>query len=681
MTVYYDSETWPIQPGLQAPPVAACQFSTREGEAEIALAPEGLRRLADVLESGETIAGHNIAFDALASSASRPDLLPLWIEAYERDRVACTLVREKLIRIGQGRHAGARYDLVSCLDRHKIDHGFRSGDKGGPASWRTRYRELAHVPPDRWPEDARRYAEEDVRHGLRLGWSQDDRAEFLADEFRQTRADLVLSAIAAHGFRVDQRYVAAFADRVEGERQALRERLAGSGLVRRDGSRNTRLAAARMRAACRAQGLPTPLTDTGKEKLSGELLSRAEAEAQYTALTADDCEATGDSILIDYARFGSIKTLRKRAQRLALAGDLPIQTRFDSLKETGRTSSSMGKQKPGEPATSWGDQIQNMNRAPGLRECYRARPGFLLLSVDWSAAELSTLAEACRHLVGYSVLGDTIRSGLDPHLAFAASWRGWSYEWAAEARKGLHGEEAAKAVGEARQGSKAANFGFPGGLGITKFRLYSASTYGVKLTDQQARDLKSNWLAKYPEMSEYFRIVSAAVDAGHPVVQIGSGRVRGRVWFTNACNSYFQGLAADMAKDAGWRLFRECYLPGTVLFGCRIVNFVHDEYILEVPVDTAHECAERVVRIMEEAGERWAPSAPPKAEPALSYRWRKGAAPVYSGGRLIPWEDRPMPEKHRAEILTTRETEIELSWRLGYECSRIRQIRPVYPNV
>ena len=67
--------------------------------------------------------------------------------------------------------------------------------------------------------------------------------------------------------------------------------------------------------------------------------------------------------------------------------------------------------------------------------------------------------------------------------------------------------------------------------------------------------------------------------------------------------------------------------------------FIHDEFLVEVPEHTAHECALAVQQIMEDAGRKWCPDVPVRAEPALMRRWSKGAEPKWSNGRLIAWED------------------------------------------
>lgn len=54
-----------------------------------------------------------------------------------------------------------------------------------------------------------------------------------------------------------------------------------------------------------------------------------------------------------------------------------------------------------------------------------------------------------------------------------------------------------------------------------------------------------------------------------------TGRIRGGVGFTQACNTAFSGLAADGAKLAMWDLHH---------IGFRLVAFVHDEIVIELPI-------------------------------------------------------------------------------------------------
>jgi hypothetical protein len=113
-----------------------------------------------------------------------------------------------------------------------------------------------------------------------------------------------------------------------------------------------------------------------------------------------------------------------------------------------------------------------------------------------------------------------------------------------------------------------------------------------------------------------------------------TGRVRGRVGFTQARNTPFQGLASDGAKLAIYELIRTGY---------RVVAFVHDEVVIELPEDVDHAAeARRVESIMNRAMESVTGNVPASCEYALCRRWSKKARAVFDGdGRLLPWEDGP----------------------------------------
>jgi hypothetical protein len=643
----------------------------------IELRDAGLDRLEAHLRGGSRIVGHHVAYDAACSIATRPRLLALWFDAYENDRVTCTLVREKIIRIAQGSSDRyASHGIVDCLERYKIPHAFEAGDKAKDGtSWRTRYGALDGVPVAAWPPEALRYALADLDVSAVYEAQEQCPPRVLVDQHRQARADFWLYLQKARGMRTDPEAIRAFGRKVEIEHERHRETCTAAGIVRSDGSRDTKAAAGRMREVCAAKGLTVALTKTGKARVKAEELTHADALAEYTALDADACAATADPILRSYARYGSVGTLRRRAERLDRAGSIPIQPYFDVLKKTGRTSSSMGDVKPGKPLLAFGDQVQNLNREPGLRECYIARPGYVLASVDWSSAELHSLAQVCIWLGLRSRLAEVLREGRDPHLHFACVQHGWEYAWAVGAMAGKHGPDARKAVKDARQWAKPFNFGFPGGLGIEKFRIFAAKAYEIELTDDQARAGKAAWMATYPEMVDYFRHINDLIESGAPLVHFMSERYRGDLRYTAAANSYFQGHTADMAKDAGWILARE-YAgidPGP-LSEAFAWNFVHDEHIAEVPEITAHECASRMQAIMEAAGRRWCPDLGVPAEPALSRRWRKGAGPVYRYGRLIPYEDRAMDPETREKIraaLASGTDPVHASWSFGFETHTI----------
>lgn len=298
-----------------------------------------------------------------------------------------------------------------------------------------------------------------------------------------------------------------------------------------------------------------------------------------------------------------------------------------------------------------GYNCQNLPRMPGVRDCVKARPGFLFCSVDYDSLELRTFAQSILKIVGRSTLAERYQKdpNYDPHSSFAARMLGIKYEDAIARKK--RGDKEFK---KARQGAKAATLGFPGGLGIEKFMLYAWKVFGVKLTRPEAEALKKIWIQENPEAPAFFAWISSRVEAGGDhgatLTLPFSGRKRGACGFTDSANFFMQGPASDGAKLALFAVTQECYGdPDSVLFGCRPVVFIHDEILLEVIESRAHEAAMRVVEIMEREMVRVTPNVPSRASPALSRNWIKAAEAAYDdAGRLVPWEDRNLYGKAAA---------------------------------
>jgi hypothetical protein len=118
-----------------------------------------------------------------------------------------------------------------------------------------------------------------------------------------------------------------------------------------------------------------------------------------------------------------------------------------------------------------------------------------------------------------------------------------------------------------------------------------------------------------------------------------TGRVRGGVSYTRARNTPFSGLAADGAKLALWDLVHSDY---------RVVAFVHDELLVELPLERAPASpyantllhARTIERILIDAMQTVCPGIPIRCEFALSHRWsKKSRATFNSEGELIPCDD------------------------------------------
>jgi DNA polymerase I-like protein with 3'-5' exonuclease and polymerase domains len=229
-----------------------------------------------------------------------------------------------------------------------------------------------------------------------------------------------------------------------------------------------------------------------------------------------------------------------------------------------------------------------------------------------------------------------LRKDEDLHLSFAADMLGVSYAEALQRKNSGDSE-----VSELRQFAKICNFGFPGGLSAPSFVEY-AEGYGVTVEPEKAKFLRDAWFKRWTEMKPYFNIVSAASESGEPITQIRSGRVRGGATYCAIANGWFQGLASDGAKEACWRVAKECYvITESPLFGARPVFMIHDELGLELPyavwgAERSAKAAERLREIMIEAMQRWVPDVPITCRPVMMMRWFKGAEQVFVNGVLVP---------------------------------------------
>jgi DNA polymerase family A/3'-5' exonuclease len=121
-----------------------------------------------------------------------------------------------------------------------------------------------------------------------------------------------------------------------------------------------------------------------------------------------------------------------------------------------------------------------------------------------------------------------------------------------------------------------------------------------------------------------------------------SGRLRAKATYSARHNTIFQGLAADGAKLALWLLWRAGY---------RIVNFIHDQVLIEVPLgsDLKHE-AERIRGLMVQGMKLVVPDVEVDVSFAAADRWYKDAEAAYdkTGKRLLLYK----PKSARREKLT-----------------------------
>lgn len=602
MRTAFDTETWLIAPGRLAPRLVC--LTTSAGA--ILNAAEAVRWMRCQLQAGAELIGHNVAFDLGVLVQADPTLMPLVFDALDNDRIHDTMLLEQLIKIAEGRskfdhRQGGKppsYTLAALAAEHL---GVDVQGKG-PDAWRFRYRELDGLPFDQWPRAAVDYAKFDAELTARVFKEQlaacgGDLPPTYHD---QIRAAWALHLMSAWGMRTDPASVAALRAVLEGRLYSKRAMLIEAGVLRADGTKDTKAIKARVVAAL---GDATPRTDKSNVKTSEAVLR----------MTADPALLALADTLVDQ------KELSTYLPILEQGTTRPVNARYRVCVDTSRTACSR-------------PNMQNQPRRSGVRECWAPRDGWVYISADYHVAELCALGQLCLHLFGHSRLAEDIRAGLDPHLAVGAQLLGISYAEAAERR----GDPDVK---KARQTAKALNFGAPGGLGAATFQAFAAG-YGVDIDEDGARDLLEVWKETYPEMALYFTWIGEQTQRGrftyyHPI----TGFIRGDVGFCDGCNMGFQHLVAQGAKAALYEVQRECWTSTGALAGCRPVVFIHDEIIMEAPEAIASEAAARLSDVMVRELAKLIPDVPIQADAAMMRRWHKGAEPLHDEqGRLIPWE-------------------------------------------
>jgi hypothetical protein len=639
-----DTETFLIVPSILAPRMVCLSWAYEDSTGILHRDDPRTVDFVRKLLNYEEITFANAPFDLAVFGSTFPELVPDIFDALYQEQIHDVLIREKLLDIAEGTYRveedeeGNRKRIFYSLADIVYRYAKIRMDKD---TYRLKYHRLTHLPIEAWPEGALKYATDDAEATLRVHRRQDKsgKAEVLACAPLHVKANMALHLMSTWGIRTDQESVLALEKQAREEYEALRESLRAAGLVSESGSRRTKEAKARILAAYGDE--PPKITATGIELMRTRKMTASEVAAQgYVSLDEDACVQSGDPVLLDYARYAKLQNLLQKDVKFLKTGTkIPIQSRFEPLMETGRTSSSS-------------PNIQNIRRGVkgieiGVRECFVPREGHVLLACDYGAAELHALAQVCVSVFGKSRLADALNAGRDPHLDMGANILQIPYDVAKALKNGAdpwynaqtHDTFTGERVGEARQMAKAANFGFPGGMSPKRFFGY-AQAYGLELTPEQCVELRRGWGAQWPEMDEYFPWIRRHERMTwywmtHPV----TGFRRGKMTYTACCNFPFQHLTAHGAKAALWEVTRRQFdVRSSALYGTAIVNFVHDELILEVPEEGLDERARELEHVMCEEYNQTCPDVPVRAEAAAMRYWSKGAKTLHdAAGRMVVW--------------------------------------------
>jgi DNA polymerase I-like protein with 3'-5' exonuclease and polymerase domains/intein/homing endonuclease len=198
--------------------------------------------------------------------------------------------------------------------------------------------------------------------------------------------------------------------------------------------------------------------------------------------------------------------------------------------------------------------------------------GFVSHNCDWSNVEMRLAAE----ISGDKMLIKVFQDDKDAHYVTAGLMTGKPKE---------------KITKDERQQAKPVNFGFIYGMSAAKLVLYAKASYGVNLTEGQARKFRKAFFEGYSGIAGWHEF---ALESGKRMKETRTLWGRRRSFFGNdkAHNEYLntpvQGSGADALKNSIRIIYDKCRAlnggkPPLLGKGAVVgmVHMVHDEIILE----------------------------------------------------------------------------------------------------
>lgn len=629
ITVSLDTETERITEFCKAPRLVCVtrSFSTHNGT-ELFRWDVSKQGVQQSLRE-HRIVGANIAYDMVVLSVQFPELLPLIFRAYREKRVTDAQLRQKLLDIAAGvskfdtDEEGNTVKHSYSLDALSQRYGFGAMVKDEAV--RLEFGALRDVPFGQWPNTAVDYATTDATRTLEIYNAQGGE---IVNEYEQAFKGFVAQLRSVWGFCTDPEAVEKFGHEITDEYEGIKRALIALGWVRaKDGSRDTKKTKAHMIAV---MGERCKITATGEKKRDEEGWTKQQViDAGYVSLDEDACISSGDTNLVRYARLSSLGTTISTHIPALKRGR--IHARFNPLVATGRESCS--KDRDGT-----GMNLYNLPRKGNIRSCFVPRSGNVIIDNDYDGAELRAWSQVCLWVCGYSRMADALNAGKDVHSILAANLMGLDYE---EFR-------ARYKVGDPaciryRQVSKIGDFGYLTRMGAQRLVDQAReSDERVIMTLRDAEEVREGFFATWTESAPYEEWVRSheQYDGTYAIEQFISRRVRSGMSYTEAMNTPFQGLIADLIGQACCDVAEACYVTSeSPLFGFRPILALYDQILTEGPEERAHEAALEQTRLMIAPSARYLPDVPATTTPALCRRWSKKAETIYgTDGRLVPWD-------------------------------------------
>ena len=493
--------------------------------------------------------GHNLKYDAHVLSLEQNGGLSL-------SPVDDTMCLSYVLDAGRTERHGLDYLALSLLDIQTIKYQ----DVCGKGAKQISFAEVA-------PEAACAYASEDADITLRLWTMLKPRLarEGMSSVYERLERPLIpiLAHMEAAGIKVNTQLLHDLSQDFAGRIKVLEDEI-------------HQLAGAAFNIAS-----PKQLGEILFEKLGYEGGKKSKTGAFSTgADILEDMAANGIEIakkVLDYRQLAKLKStytdalmasVNKRTGR--------VHTSFSMVgAATGRLSSSDPNLQNIPIRTQEGRQI---------RGAFIARPGYKLISADYSQIELRLVA----HVAQEQTMLEAFRNGVDIHAQTASE---------------VFGVPLDQMDAETRRRSKAINFGIV--YGISGFGLARQ----LSIPQSEARDYIATYLDRFPGIRTYMNdarefarehlYVETLFGRRIHIEQIGASNQAMRGFSERqAINAPIQGSAADIIKRAMVCLPEELSAQG---LAADMLLQVHDELIFEVPEEQAEQSVQLIKSVMENA--------------------------------------------------------------------------------
>lgn len=409
--------------------------------------------LSNLLDSDQTIIAHNATFECLVTHQHFPQFKSKLQQRLREGTIVCTQIIEQLLDNIRKKRL-MKYSLADLVKQY-FDKDI-SESKKNPDAWRLRYHELDGIPLEQWPQEAIDYAINDSIWAYKCYELQQQAIK--VNPRLTLEASYFLNLMGKYGLMIDLSRVEELETDLLTKVNPGYEKLLKAGFVEVTKKGKYKKNMNRFREHIKGLGVSIEKTPKGTISTSKESLTR------YLG-------ASNDPIISEYLNIMDYeKVLTAFVHRLKQAKPL-IRTDYNAVVSSGRTSSRSSNAYPSV-------NIQQMPRGVkdvkwDVRNCFVPRPGYKIVSIDYSGLELASTASQLYNVYGKSQMFDILNGNADPvdmHSQLAArimTIKTGKYVSYDDFMVNYKHTDEGKFF---RQLSKPINLGFPGGIGYETMR-------------------------------------------------------------------------------------------------------------------------------------------------------------------------------------------------------------------